>query len=234
MGKIGFGYGSEWHLLWHLARHRTSLDDTVRRVTGADHVEWLDFPLRCNDGPSDAEWTGLDFLTDADTQAAWRSFWPQGAGIQNWDAVARIKIEGRPEWLLVEAKAHCGEIESTCGAKPEGALAQIRAALEATKTYLGVEPDRDWLRGYYQFCNRLAVLQFLESRRVPAHLLMIYFTGDVNGDRSCPKDALGWQAAIAAQDAHVGLPKGHALEARIHKVFLLAFTNVRNPLSRRS
>ena len=33
MGKIGFGYGSEWHLLWHLARHRASLDDTVRTVT---------------------------------------------------------------------------------------------------------------------------------------------------------------------------------------------------------
>ncbi len=234
MGKIGYGYGSEWHLLWHLARHRTSLDDKVRGVTGADHVEWLDFPLRGDDGSIDAEWTGLDFLTDADTRAAWRSFWPQGLGIQNWDAVARIAIEGRPEWLLVEAKAHCGEIESTCGAKPEGGLARIRAALDATKTALGVEPDRDWLRGYSQFCNRLAVLQFLEAHHAPAHLLMIYFTGDVNGSRSCPKDASGWQAAIAAQDAHVGLPKGHALEARVYKAFLPAYTNLLNLPPRRS
>lgn len=234
MGKIGFGYGSEWHLLWHLARHRTSLDDTVRRVTRADRVEWLDFPLRGNDGPIDAEWTGLDFLADADTQAAWRSFWPQGAGIQNWDAVARIEIEGRLEWLLVEAKAHCGEIGSSCGAKPEGGLAQIRTALDATKTALGVEAERDWLRGYYQFCNRLAVLHFLGTQGVAAHLLMIYFTGDVNGDRACPKDAAGWQAAIAAQDAHVGLPQGHSLEARVHKVFLPAFANLRGLVSRPS
>jgi hypothetical protein len=161
MGKIGFGYGSEWHLLWYLARHRSSLNDAVRRVTGADDIEWLDFPLRGTEGSSDAEWTGLDFLTDEDTLAAWRSFWPQEAGIHNWDAVARVKVEGRLRWLLVEAKAHCDEIQSTCGAKAEGGLALIRAALEATKTGLGVESDRDWLHGYYQFCNRLAVLHFL-------------------------------------------------------------------------
>jgi hypothetical protein len=29
MGKIGYGYGSEWHLLWYLCRHRAHLKSEV-------------------------------------------------------------------------------------------------------------------------------------------------------------------------------------------------------------
>jgi hypothetical protein len=228
MGKLGFGYGSEWHLLWYLARHRTTLDDAVRAATAAQSVEWLDFPVRPGgDDYLDAEWKGLDFLADADIQAAWREFWPQGAGIHNWDAVGKVRIGGQTEWLLVEAKANCEEIRSDCGAKPAGGLAQIQAALDTTKRALGVEPGRDWLRGHYQVCNRIAVLQFLNARQVPARLLTVYFTGDGNGSRSCPRDADGWRAVLLAQDQHVGLPPAHALETRVHKAFLPAFENVR-------
>jgi hypothetical protein len=228
MGRLGMGYGSEWHLLWYLARHRSALDDAVRAANGADSVEWLDFPVRPGGAAhTDAEWKGLDFLEDAEIRSAWREFWPQGAGIHNWDAVGRIRRGGRVEWLLVEAKANCEEIRSDCGAKPAGGLAQIKTVLEDTKRALGVEPSRDWLCGYYQSCNRLAVLHFLNSRRIPSHLLTIYFTGDTNGDRACPKDRNGWGAAIVEQAAHVGLPGEHALTGRIHSVFLPVFANVR-------
>jgi hypothetical protein len=230
MGKLGIGYGSEWHLLWYLARHRHALDNAVRAATGADRVEWLDFPVRpAGSAPTDAEWKGLDFLTDADTLTAWRGYWPQGAGVHNWDAVGQVRIGTRTEWLLVEAKANCQEIQSDCGAKPTGGLSRIEESLDATKAALGVDLECDWLRAYYQFCNRLAVLHFLNARQVPAHFLTVYFTGDANGNLSCPRDADGWRLALSAQDQHVGLPQAHALQARIHKAFLPAFANVRQP-----
>jgi hypothetical protein len=225
--QLGVGYGSEWHLMWYLARHRTALNDAVAAATGAAGVDWLDFPVRLGTAPQlDEEWKGLDFITSDQVSTEWRRFWPHGAGIQNWDAIG-LRIQGRTEWLLVEAKANREEIRSDCGAKAAGGLDQIRSALDATKAALGVEPTNDWLRGYYQFCNRLAVLQFLNSRSIPAHLLMIYFTGDQNEGRMCPGDASGWSAALAAQQEHVGLPSSHRLSNRLHKVFLPVFANAR-------
>lgn len=232
MAKIGFGYGSEWHLLWYLARHRAELNARVIDLTAADRVEWLDYPIRsAGDTPLDEEWKGLDFLEDDVVIDAWREFWLQGAGIQNWDGIAKVRMAGWEEWLLVEAKGHCGEIESSCGAKPGGGLEKIRAALNITKQALGVSEDQDWLNGYYQFCNRLAVLHFLQIRGVRARLLFIYFTGDSTAGRECPQSEAGWQAALDRQAAHVGLPTEHPLAARVHKLFLPVFANVRRSAS---
>lgn len=228
MGKIGFGYGSEWHLLWYLGRHRTELNARISEVTGADRVEWLDFPVRQTAATRlDEEWKGLDFIRDSAVTNAWREFWPQGAGIHNWDAVAKVSNGGREEWLLVEAKGHCGEIESSCGAKLEGGLRKIQEALDVTKRALGVPPDHDWLTGCYQFCNRLAVLHFLETQGVAARLLFVYFTGDSTSGRECPRDEAGWQTALEAQQARVGLPPRHLLSHRIPKLFVPVFANVR-------
>jgi HD domain len=227
MGSIGYGYGSEWHLLAYLGRRRDELSDHVRKLTGATSVEWLDFP-RTEIGSS-AEWKGLDFIGARSVQNAWKAFWPQHAGIHNWDAVARIDVDGTVEWLLVEAKAHLGEIESNCGAKPEGGRGTITAALELTKKALGVGADRDWLNRYYQFCNRIAVADFLRRNGIPTKLLFIYFTGDFAEGRECPSNEAGWRQALAAQDEHIGLPKkGHALETHIHKLFLPVIATARS------
>ena len=84
-----------------------------------------------------------------------------------------------------------------------------------------MRPERDWLSGYYQFCNRVAVLHFLNSHDVPA-LLLVYFTGDTfrEGSADCPADEEGWQEALAKQAEHVGLPDQHPLSDRTHKLFL--------------
>ena len=57
--------------------------------------------------------------------------------------------------------------------------------------------------------------------KITIHLLHLYFLGDL-GDarRTCPGDEEGWQEALRAQEEHVGLPAGHRLETRIHKLFL--------------
>ena len=100
-------------------------------------------------------------------------------------------------------------------------ISEIVRAFGETKRDLGVPKDRDWLRGYYQFCNRIAALYFLNAYGVPARLLNLYFLGD-QGDRrrTCPYDEEGWREALRAPEEHVGLPAGHGLEARMHKLFL--------------
>lgn len=221
MAEIGDGYGSECHLLRFLGRHRDLLNSRVAEVVGASSVDWLDVPFRPDKKWPDGEWKGLDFLADGDVLSAWRSWWPTSGNSLNWDAVARVRIAGVVEWLLVEAKANVQELVSSCGAAEHGGRPLIVGSLAAVKQSLGVDPGRDWLSGYYQFCNRIAALHFLNQHERPARLLFIYFTGDRSGPRrTCPENAMGWTAALQAQREHVGLPDGHGLESRIHKLFL--------------
>jgi hypothetical protein len=77
MGRIGHGYGSEWHLLRYLGRHRDRLDKEVLAKVGAKEVKWLDFPFKPNGKWQDEEWKGVDFLRRKDVQAKWSEFWPQ-------------------------------------------------------------------------------------------------------------------------------------------------------------
>ena len=135
--------------------------------------------------------------------------------------MAEITVGGRPEWLLVEAKANVQELGSRCQAKGKDSRAQIEKALAATKARLGVAAERDWLNGYYQYCNRLVVLDLLNQHGQPARLLHIYFCGDDGrGQRDCPMDRAGWQAALTDQKTHVGVPTEHGLRDRIHELFL--------------
>ena len=222
MAEIGDGYGSEWHLLRYLGRHRDDLDGRVIAEIAATSVRWRDFLFDPEKPRLDREWEGLDFLPERHPALlAWAQHWPQSGTQQNWDAVGRAKIDGTDEWLLVEAKAHLGELTSRCGAKESGGLPKIRKALENLKRSLGAADDRDWLNGYYQFANRLAVLDFLTQNGIPARLLFIYFLGDKrDGDVRCPKCSEEWQETLSHQDQWLGLKADHRLAKRIHKIFL--------------
>jgi len=222
MGAIGYGYGSECHLLRFMGRHRHEFDRRVLDAVNGQSIDWKDFGFQPSRPWPDAEFKGLDFLPPDDrARTEWAQWWPQGRGIHNWDAVGRVRVGDTEEWLLVEAKANLEELCSDCGATSPTNRPKIERAMAETKRALGVPEDRDWLHRYYQYCNRVAALYFLNQHDVPAHLLHIYFLGD-RGDprRTCPADEEGWQAALRAQDEHVGLPARHRLEARIHKLFL--------------
>jgi hypothetical protein len=225
-GQMGDGYGSECHLLRYLGRHRQHFDQRVRETVSCDAVCWLDYPPDPRREWPDAEWKGLEFLREHERDAAalksdWEQFWPQRGEPPNWDAVAQIRVAGAEEWLLVEAKAHLGEIRSHCSAKPEGGRAQIEAAMHRTKQALGVPADRDWLKGYYQYCNRVAILHFLNQHPIPTRLLFVYFTGDRAAlGQCCPGSEAGWTDALRQQAEHVGLPPDHGLKDRIHRLFL--------------
>lgn len=222
MAEMGDGYGSECHLLRYLGRHRSQFDKLVLATTGGQMIEWLDFPFDTARRWQDAEWKGLDFLPEnCPARSAWRNAWPQRGNPPNWDAVGKLTLDGSEEWLLVEAKANLEELRSSCQASDAGGRLQIDRTIAATKIFLGVQADRDWLNGYYQYCNRIAVLGFLVKNGVPTRLLNIYFVGD-RGDqrRTCPSAVEGWKSALETLKAHVGLPKGHPLNHRVHELFI--------------
>ena len=124
MSWIGHGYGSEWHLLRYLGRHRNLLDSAIQETIGCGELEWLDFGFDSRNPWHDAEWKGMDFLSeDSALQESWRVYWPQGAGIHNWDAVAKGRTAGgQTEGILGEAKANLEELRSECQARSKESL----------------------------------------------------------------------------------------------------------------
>jgi hypothetical protein len=227
MGKIGYGYGSEWHLLRHLGYHRQYLSQNTLKVTGGDSIEWLDIGFSRENAPlhDDGEFSGLEFIRGEQVQEKWRSFWPQSGNAQNWDAIGRIHSEQRDEWLLVEAKGHTGEILSNCGAASPASRQKILAAFEKASRAFGnrTRPLENWLRRYYQYANRLAVLYFLMNECVPvvdARLLFIYFYGENREKAECPQSEQDWLPAIQAMDDWLGVDTNCELAKRVHHLFL--------------
>jgi hypothetical protein len=222
MAEMGDGYGSECHLLRYLGRHRNRFDDMIRSKIGADAVRWLDFHFDQTKRWPDGERKGIDFLSaDDPAQIAWRQVWPQRGNPPNWDAVGVATFNSQYEWLLLEAKAHAGEVISDCQATDDGGLPLIRATLASVKRDLCVPAERDWLRRYYQFANRLAVLHFLMRNNVNARLLFIYFIGDKRPDGiSCPQSEAAWEQPLMDQANWLGLSGEHTLSTRIHKLFV--------------
>ena len=98
---------------------------------------------------------------------------------------------------------------------------------DATRDDLKVTVETDWIRPYYQYCNRIALLHFLVEHGVNAHLTYVYFVGDrsdLGGDgRDCPANQQNWQDALVAQDDHVGIPADSRIRARVHRAFLPAY-----------
>jgi len=92
MGKIGYGYGSEWHLLRFLGYHRGYLSTEVLKITGGKNIFWLDFRFSkaASHLNNDREFVGLNFIEEPDVIKRWKQFWPQTGSSQNWDAVGKI------------------------------------------------------------------------------------------------------------------------------------------------
>lgn len=244
MGRIGYTYGSEWHLLRYLGYHRNELNRRIEDVIPGEAkvINWVDFHFREQPVPYlqppvvtatprilDAERTGHDFLEPGRFQhipPEWRDYFrpnQSGDGPQHWDAVAELNVGGDPYWLLVEAKAHLGELNSTFQGGA-AAKARIQAAFNQVKADWNHVPIEDWFGPYYQFCNRLASLHFLRQNSIKVKLLFIYFMGDRHPPGrqvTCPADEPGWLVRIQQMEQHVGfLSLNNPLAQDVHKLFL--------------
>src|SRR5437773_2055981 len=99
MGQIGYGYGSEWHLLRYLGRHRRELNRGVEKQIASTEgdpgfrvADWLDFDFDRSKRFLDRELVGVNFLDDGHpARIAWQNFWPRTRRPEhqpNWDAIA--------------------------------------------------------------------------------------------------------------------------------------------------
>ena len=115
MGRMGYGYGSEFHLLRWMGRHREQFDKAICGVLDASEIRWLDFNFDRRKDIPDAELRGLEFLDVKNDRHAevikafqYGDFaWPKQGEKMNWDAVGVVG----ETFVLCEAKAHIAEIE---------------------------------------------------------------------------------------------------------------------------
>jgi hypothetical protein len=167
----------------------------LERLDGAGSISWLS-PLIADDFAEyrDADFLNLLGLSRLAPQL--KEFWPNRG--PQWDALG---VSDKGDILLVEAKAHIGELHSPPSAAGEKSARIIGAALLETATAFGVAAQTKWGANFYQLANRLAHLHFLRKHGVPAWLVLVNFTGD--DDMCGPLDAAGWDGAY--EDAHRAL-----------------------------
>ncbi len=212
-------YGSEFHLLRYLGRHRAYLNARVLETIGADAIAWIDFHFDRRASGADDELKGLEFIEDPDTLAAWAQVWPGGSQSLSWDSVAQLRTGEASSFLLLDACSSIGDLASSCQAS-NGKREQIQAALEHTRERLDVPAECDWMNRYYGLASRLAALAFLRERGIDAHFMRLYFVGDEHPRHHCPQSSEEWKEVLVEQSQQIGLPPGHSLVGRIHELFL--------------
>lgn len=186
--------GSQRWLQELVARDPARLDAAI----GLGPLKWLS-PLAADQWAEYRDQAFLELLGVDLRRRPLASFWPSGGAV--WDGLAKTAAG---DCVLVEAKAHASEMASACAATAPASLAKIRAALDATKARLGVDPGRDWLGRFYQYANRLAHAHLMNDlNAVPTHLVFLNFVGDP--DVGGPASREAWEEVIQAALAALGV-----------------------------
>ncbi len=221
MGAMALGYGSEFHLLRWLGRHRDSLSEKVREAVGInDSIHWLDFGFPNGKGQLDEELQGFSFISDSKVQAEWKKFWPPRGTQHNWDCIGETST-GR--LLLVEAKSHIEELKSSTKAS-EDSKQQIMDAFAIVGKSLGIGSTKNWTEIYYQLANRIAALWFLNKHCVAAALVNIYFLNDLgNSSRRCPSDISFWEEEIKKEYKYLGIFNNSFIKENVFSCFIEAY-----------
>lgn len=118
------------------------------------------------------------FLSDEQRRilTEWWLAKPEKANAPNWDIVSTCCVDGRRGLLLVEAKAHAGELKPNdcCGARDKDNREKIRAAILDANQKLG-QGWRLSIDSHYQVSNRFAWACKVASLGVPAVLAYLGF-----------------------------------------------------------
>jgi hypothetical protein len=233
--------GSKRHICWYVndAPDRLnaalfSASPSLARAATSD-PDWVS-PLADDD--YDEFWNErflerLELLNDH--LDSFRKFWPfkpwvnnkvNPRGTPHWDALARVPlIGGSLGAVLVEAKAHRGELVKPSDHSKADAqsLEKIRKSFADVRDFYGVaEAVAPWESHYYQFCNRLAHLYWMNERaKVPTWLIWVLIVDDP----AWPSDAMTatqWHETFQLIKTEVGLPAEHPLAEQIRVVYLPA------------
>ena len=165
-------------------------------------MDWLS-PLRCDEFTEYRDQKFIDCLGLKLRKRSLKSFWPSGG--PRWDALGKTD---NSQVLLVEGKAHIGEMKGTVSVATNcKSKEMIARSLSETQKFLGANQSIDWAQSpYYQYANRLAHLYLLaELNGIDAYLLMIYFLN--NEKKRGPDSSDLWDDAIQRQYVHMGLPQ---------------------------
>lgn len=219
MGHMALGYGSEFHLLRWLGRHRNDFDRRIKSLLEIDNITWLDFDFDTKETIPDKEIVGLNFLNKRENSSVitkWKEEWPQSGNSMNWDLVGFTANESEKTWILIEAKAHLGELKQDCKAKDES-LAKIEKALAiaAINNNITILDGKPWTRKYYQFANRIYILDFLKRNNIKAKLVNIYFIGDmIFKNRKSPQNIEDWQKKLVEMKQYLNVENITTLEIK--------------------
>jgi len=208
MAKLGYGYGSEFHLLRLLGRHRNSFDKKILSALGykEKQIKWLDYKFDSKQFIPDREYIGIEFLEDlSDFQIlkdSWSNYWPSSKNAQNWDAICKID----DEWILIEAKSHKYELTSDSTASKKSKIL-ISNRFDKIKSKYGIISKNDWNKKYYQKANRILFLDYLIDNNIKAKLLFVYFLNAYkkDGKQIGINSSSVWSDLIKKQDDYLGI-----------------------------
>lgn len=147
-------------------------------VTVAAQDLWAPRGLSEPDEAKLGETEGFLIQSDRDALTAWWLAEPRNANTPHWDMVSTCRVAGRPGLILVEAKAHEGEVcDDHCGATNPRNRRRIQEALaEATAGWNRMQPGFHLSTdSHYQFSNRFAFAWKLATIGIPVVLVYLGF-----------------------------------------------------------
>jgi len=133
----------------------------------------------------------------------------------NWDLLSTITVGDRRGLLLIEAKAHEGEMKKDGKKLSANASAASRAnhqsigtsieyaSVELCRSMPGFRLSRD---KHYQLCNRIAWAWKVASLGLPVVLIYLGFTGDTYFATDYFRDEAHWQSLMASHLGPVAPP----------------------------
>jgi hypothetical protein len=144
---------------------------------------------------------------------ALESFWPKGG--PQWDALGTDTRNSR--YFLVEAKANIPEVITECKAMSPKSREQIESSINRVQSFLGSKSLIPWMKGFYQYANRIAHLYFMrEIAGVEAFLVFIYF---LNDETHIPTTKEQWLGMLEVQERLMGL-SSHKLQRFVVQSFI--------------
>jgi hypothetical protein len=224
MGQMALGYGSEFHLLRWLGRHRNEFDYRIKQLLNIDNVTWLDFDFDEGKTIPDKELTGLSFLDKNISgliSSTWTDEWPKSGKVMNWDLVGYTVKNNTKTWKLIEAKAHKGELSQACKATSDKSKMMISDAITKAAQNYGIKANSNWINKYYQLSNRIYIVDLLKRNDINAKLINIYFVGDwISKSRQSPQSIVDWVVLQSDMKRDMGIDAGVQSKIGIFDLFL--------------
>ncbi|WP_159085973.1 hypothetical protein [Flavobacterium faecale] len=215
---MALGYGSEFHLLRWTGRHRNEFDKRVKELLHIDNISWVDFDFDKGKDIPDKELVGLSFLENEpnyqELLSNWKKEWPQKGNSMNWDLIGYTIQNGIKTWILIEAKAHLGELSQSSGAS-ENSLLKIEKTLlkTAENNRIAIIEDNPWTEKYYQLANRIYVLDLLKRSGIKSKLVNIYFIGDmISKNRKSPQNIKEWSDEIKKMKKYLNIENSELID----------------------